>query len=647
MDARTTFRKVTFSLLLIAGDVHPHPGPQWKFPCGVCDKPVKRNQKGIQCDNCDKWYHNKCCHIDDTIYNTLANSSCSWICCNCGLPSFSSSLFNSTLDSICSPNSFSQLTSSSSCDLLNGSTVTSNRQHQHSTLVKQQVPAPIHTKRKKRLRLMTINCRSLKSIGKQQQFAAIVDLHNPDIICGTESHLDDSIQTSEVFPNGYNVFRNDRTMDGGGVFVAVSEDLIATEVELHKECEISMVKIELVRCKPLYIGSFYRPTNNLVDPIEELGESLNNIFHNKDLPNVILAGDFNLPDINWQRGFIKPAPQWGIPVNQAMLNLSNDYSLTQCVHEPTRLNNILDLIFTTNPNLVYEVSVQFGMSDHDVAVADIDTKARISRKKPRQIFLYKKGNLDGLKQDLRRNFDEFEAEHCNSTTDKCWTVFKNNLLELMKKYIPTKVIKGKFNVPWFTKELRSKIRVKQRYYNRAKKTQNIEHWNAFKTIQSHIKNEMRKLHNKYISDLLNVEDVDIDKPDNQPSKVSVTSKFWRYIKSRKRDIMGITVLKDSKGKEVADDKAKAELLNEHYASIFTNEDKSNLPKKDTSSVPSIPNIQINTEGLVKLLNNINTRKANGPDGIPNVILKEAATEIAPFNSSFQSLSTPDHCLWTG
>ena len=33
-------------LLLLGGDIEVNPG-QWKFPCGICSKPVKSNQMGI------------------------------------------------------------------------------------------------------------------------------------------------------------------------------------------------------------------------------------------------------------------------------------------------------------------------------------------------------------------------------------------------------------------------------------------------------------------------------------------------------------------------------------------------------------------------------------------------------------------------
>ena len=69
-------------VLLLGGDVELNPGDKWKFPCGICTKPVKTNQKGIQCNECNSWFHSKCCNISSAMYNILAYSSCIWICPN-------------------------------------------------------------------------------------------------------------------------------------------------------------------------------------------------------------------------------------------------------------------------------------------------------------------------------------------------------------------------------------------------------------------------------------------------------------------------------------------------------------------------------------------------------------------------------------
>ena len=53
-------------VLLLSGDVQLNPGPI-RYPCGVeaCGKPVKSNQKGIQCDGCFSWFHTKCIKFEN------------------------------------------------------------------------------------------------------------------------------------------------------------------------------------------------------------------------------------------------------------------------------------------------------------------------------------------------------------------------------------------------------------------------------------------------------------------------------------------------------------------------------------------------------------------------------------------------------
>ena len=54
--------------------------------------------------------------------------------------------------------------------------------------------------------------------------------------------------------------------------------------------------------------------------------------------------------------------------------------------------------------------------------------------------------------------------------------------------------------------------------------------------------------------------------------------------------------------------------------------------------PDMTNINIETQGVEKLLKNINTKKACGPDMISNIVLKECASELAPELSHIFQLS---------
>ena len=74
----------------------PNPGPRpCKYPCGYCKKAVKWTTPGICCDSCNTWFHQECLGMKDCIYTGLRNVS--WECTTCGLPNFSSALFDTTL----------------------------------------------------------------------------------------------------------------------------------------------------------------------------------------------------------------------------------------------------------------------------------------------------------------------------------------------------------------------------------------------------------------------------------------------------------------------------------------------------------------------------------------------------------------------
>ena len=74
-------------------------------------------------------------------------------------------------------------------------------------------------------------------------------------------------------------------------------------------------------------------------------------------PNVILGGDFNLPDIDWTKTEVKPKSQYPIAYSAIMLETCEDL-YSQHVEEPTHLRgNILDLVFTSNKDQVENIEV--------------------------------------------------------------------------------------------------------------------------------------------------------------------------------------------------------------------------------------------------------------------------------------------------
>jgi len=84
--------------------------------------------------------------------------------------------------------------------------------------------------------------------------------------------------------------------------------------------------------------------------------------------NLFVAGDLNLPKINWD---LLTTVNDG--VHDILLNTFIDNCLKQMVLKPTRLNNILDIFLTNVPQLVFDCTLydKLGSSDHESVLIQI------------------------------------------------------------------------------------------------------------------------------------------------------------------------------------------------------------------------------------------------------------------------------------
>ena len=102
------------------------------------------------------------------------------------------------------------------------------------------------------LKVLNINFRSLTSPQTRDEFHALLNQVDPDIVIGSEIWLHPDIFNAEIVREdvGYEMFRWDRSTRGGGVLVLVSKRYIALRVEqFETECEILWVKVEIVGSK--------------------------------------------------------------------------------------------------------------------------------------------------------------------------------------------------------------------------------------------------------------------------------------------------------------------------------------------------------------------------------------------------------------
>ena len=171
----------------------------------------------------------------------------------------------------------------------------------------------------------------------------------------------------------------------------------------------------------------------------------------------------------------------------------------------------------------------------------------------------------------------------------------------------------------------------------AKKTGIPSDWTKYKQHKSITQKQVRQAHWNYVNAIL-----------NKSLKHGNNKLFWKYIKARRNDNIGVAAIKND-GIFCHDSKTKADLLNHKFKSVFTmDDDTDHLPTTSHPKYPNIEDITISIEGVEKLIDNINIHKASGPDKIPNIIPKTCSMEISPalaniFQQSLDTGTLPNYC----
>jgi hypothetical protein len=76
-------------------------------------------------------------------------------------------------------------------------------------------------------------------------------------------------------------------------------------------------------------------------------------------------------DINWDTMSVNQAAQ-DREIQRSLLDVVTSHAITQIHETPTRGNNLLDIILTSNPSLIKSSINAPGISDHDMIITDCE-----------------------------------------------------------------------------------------------------------------------------------------------------------------------------------------------------------------------------------------------------------------------------------
>ena len=156
----------------------------------------------------------------------------------------------------------------------------------------------------------------------------------------------------------------------------------------------------------------------------ELKKSLELLNGNKPI-DIILCGDFNCPDIDWEHLTLKHRQNiQDKSEQQFLIDISTDFNLTQIHDKPTREDNLLDLVFTTNSSLIKSTTNVPRISDHDMVITDSDIKPNYSFSKPRKIYKFAKANWDEIKKICNQiSLSVMQQTKSGENVETLWTYF--------------------------------------------------------------------------------------------------------------------------------------------------------------------------------------------------------------------------------
>lgn len=288
--------------------------------------------------------------------------------------------------------------------------------------------------------LLTVNARSI--LNKSASLEQLLLDQEPHIVAITETWLTPDILNDEFTPPEYAVIRKDRPTRGGGVALLISKsipfvvlpDVIGAEAVF---CKIHCDGISIVT------GCVYRSPSSDNKCIIAIQDYLQTHAHNSRL---IIMGDFNLPDINWNN------MQYTSQSSETLIDLILNFNLQQVVLAPTRIKDqtksVLDLILISGqfPLNKSVVNVIPGISDHRIPICQLQLGYDITpRSSVTTVRNFPKGDDASIVTYLAHEFENFSNLAIHPTTDvnHLWSCFKTIVVFCVTHFVPLKTKRQK------------------------------------------------------------------------------------------------------------------------------------------------------------------------------------------------------------
>jgi hypothetical protein len=504
--------------------------------------------------------------------------------------------------------------------------------------------------RTRRLCFWSTNIRGLQGNFEALRAEISTSAPKPDMIFICETWIHSSFADDNAFQlPGYDCYRRDRTNNrtGGGVAVYCATDLPTKVLLKAKNYEGLWLNLRLNKHEFLFALCYNPPPStsgknvgiakNIFDGIEE---DLHRLYLKHPTANFVLLGDLNMHN----PGFLRDS----LPVNVAGRNgelFCLAHGLHQLVDEPTYFfenrdgvvkASTLDVMFTNSPaDLQFEgCHTPIGRADH-LLLKFSTTDAPVSQAPsvpPRLIFSYRKTDWLGLQAHY--SSQPWDQIVNNKSIDHAWFAVHRALLGGILKYSPHRTVRPRYQKPWFDPALLPLLQAKKAAHAVLQYERTPQANRNYKKARNLYASALRKC--KKASALESAAGIDGSSPKN----------FWRLVNSQlcrgRKDVTTPFLINNV----LTTDSAQiASELNQTFADKCRLDERNQVPPRLNPCLLRLSNVQFKRSTVYRLLLGLDASTSTGPDGIPAVVLKNCAAQLAAplaqlFHRSFRAGVVP-------
>ena len=458
------------------------------------------------------------------------------------------------------------------------------------------------------------------------------ELAEYDIICVSETKLNDLVESSKLEINGFNEpIRRDRQYNnGGGLLVYVKNNIHfkrRTDIE-QRYLENIWIQVSTLN-KQFLLGLFYRPPGSTVDYWDSFENCLDVAMEqNLDL---IVMGDFN------QNMTAKDNPN-------RLDRILCKFDLKNLITEPTRITDTsqtcIDLILTNHTSIIENTDILPPFcSDHCTVTADLTFKTYKEKAYKTKFWKYEQADQEAITNKM--NSTDWSFIQNLNNIDEINERFSDILIDVANQHIPCiNYTKRPTDKPWMNNNIRMQIRQRNRLFQKAKFKKSNIHLMNYKNKSNEVITLIREAKSNYFQKLKQT----LSDPNTRPKQWYKIANEITNLKNKRNPP---PPLKNNNKIDIHPFD-KAQTLNKHFASISKVENPPPLPpEEEINPTFTLENISITEQDVKDQLHSLKISKPGGPDEIsPKLIKTIGYSLIKPltlfFNKTLSLGQVPSH-----